>query len=83
MSDYQDQLSVSMDAAMEEKIESYCELNDVDMQTAVHEALNEFINMHGEEIAQLIAGYRAMGNLNEEICDEFTACEAEAYSHFC
>lgn len=55
----------------------------MDMQTAVQEALNEFINMHGEEIAQLIAGYRAMGNLNEEICDEFTACEAEAYSHFC
>ncbi|KRO17255.1 hypothetical protein [Lacticaseibacillus saniviri] len=77
----QEAVSMQMDGALEAKVEAYCEFHDIKRETLLKSAMAEFLKEHDPELDQLMNGYVEMAQLNAEICQEFSACESEAYSH--
>ncbi|EKQ00013.1 programmed cell death antitoxin [Lacticaseibacillus casei 21/1] len=77
----QTSVAVTFDDAIKARLDAYCELNDIDAQVVITEAVATFLKSQAPEINQLISGYVAMGQINTEISHAFSACESEAYAH--
>jgi CopG family transcriptional regulator/antitoxin EndoAI len=66
--------------ADQDSVTAFCEYYGVDAQALSDATACQYVQAHAQDFDGLIDGYRAMASLNEEICAEFTACEAEADS---
>ncbi|GAF39451.1 hypothetical protein JCM14202_1314 [Agrilactobacillus composti DSM 18527 = JCM 14202] len=77
----QKQLLVKVDAKLTQEVETYCSIYSVDEQEVIQSALSEYLEQRQETMRSLIAGYTEMASINSEICQEFSACESEAYLH--
>lgn len=72
-------LSVMVDTTVYAQMETYCEIYDIDENDLMNDAMYDFIQEHKKPVEDLINGYAEMAQLNAEIANEFSACEAEAY----
>jgi len=77
----QEAFSVVLDGALQSEIDAYCEMHTIDRARLVQMAMAEYMHAHDPELSQLVSGYTEMAAINAQICQEFTACENEAYSH--
>ncbi|GAB6093464.1 antitoxin [Furfurilactobacillus curtus] len=72
------QVPVSFDDATLTELNAYCEFFSLDPNELINSVLGHFLENHqSADFNQLAQGYLAMGQLNEEIADEFSATEAE------
>ena len=72
---------IHVDAGLLKKIDTYCNDYSLSEEDLIEGALGEYLVSREKELNSLINGYVEMAHLNSEICEEFTACESEAYSH--
>ncbi|KRN93762.1 hypothetical protein IV55_GL000951 [Furfurilactobacillus siliginis] len=75
------QVPVNLDDATLTELKTYCEFFSLDQNDLINNVLSHFLADHESiDLNQLALGYQAMGQLNEEIADEFSLTEAEAAS---
>ena len=73
------QVPVSFNDTTLTDLKAYCEFFSVDQDQLINTVLCHFLENHeSADLNKLAQGYLAMGQLNEEIADEFSASEAEA-----
>ncbi|GEL13118.1 hypothetical protein FC15_GL000400 [Lapidilactobacillus concavus DSM 17758] len=62
---------------LQEALSQYCEFYNVDPETVVDQALDNFLSEHNQVVVSLVRGYAEMAALNAEICQEYSGCEAK------
>lgn len=75
-------VEVQLEADIYEQVQEYCLLADLEEKELVNNVVKRIVNEKLHIIDTLRKGYAEMAKINLDICNEFEACEKEAFSQY-